>query len=179
MAHDWAFLDPQEYFDFHVEMGNIAMFCRAYTFGDYAFYPTELGPTAPGPGRDFLPRLYELAQKAGMPFWSYLCSGTDLNVANKRWDWLIPTSREQNSGAGFLAPESGWTDLLCARIAELVKEFPVDWIVFDWFTYGGCSPGFAVQPASFVEENFKSIMGREMPNTGAEITEDESLDYTR
>ncbi len=67
LAHEWAFVDPREYFEYHREFGNSAIFLQAYTFGGYAFYPTELGPVAPGPGRDLLPQLYELARAAGMP----------------------------------------------------------------------------------------------------------------
>ena len=57
MAHDFAFLDPQEYFDWHRDFGNNLFFIQAYTFCGYAYYPTRLGPVAPGPGREILPRL--------------------------------------------------------------------------------------------------------------------------
>ncbi len=49
--HDWAYIDPGEYFDWHRDFGCNVMFCQAYVFGGYAFYPTSLGPVAPGPGR--------------------------------------------------------------------------------------------------------------------------------
>ena len=49
--HEWAFVDPQEYFDWHMEFGTNVMFCQAYIFGGTALYPTKLGPVAPGPGR--------------------------------------------------------------------------------------------------------------------------------
>ena len=28
--HDWAFINPQEYFDWHQEFGNNVMFCQAW-----------------------------------------------------------------------------------------------------------------------------------------------------
>jgi hypothetical protein len=33
---DWAFINPQQYFDWHREFGVNVMFCQAYTFGGYA-----------------------------------------------------------------------------------------------------------------------------------------------
>ena len=37
---DWAFIDPQAYFDWHVEFGNNVTFCQAYAPG----IPAELRP---------------------------------------------------------------------------------------------------------------------------------------
>ena len=54
---DWAFINPKEYFEWHKAFGVNVMFCQAYTFGGYAFYPTNLGAEAPGPGRDLFPEL--------------------------------------------------------------------------------------------------------------------------
>jgi hypothetical protein len=68
---DWAYVDPKEYFDWHLRFGNNAVFLQAYTHTGYAFYPTRLGATAPGAGCEFLPRVFEMSQKAGVPFWSY------------------------------------------------------------------------------------------------------------
>ena len=39
--------------------------------------PDELGPVVPGPGVKLLPKLYDLSQKAGMPFCGYFSCGTD------------------------------------------------------------------------------------------------------
>lgn len=180
LAHDFAFVDPVEYFNWHHEFGNNAMFMQAYTLSGYAFYPTRLGPVAPGPGQDFLPRLYDLSQKHGLPFCSYFCIGADLITSNLRPTWVIPTSRGYtDTQSGFLAPESPWTDLLCARIEEFLKMYPCEYMLFDWFVYGTLRPDFAVQPAWFVKEPFMEIIGREMPETAAEITPVESLLYKR
>ena len=177
--HDWANVDPRAYFDWHVEFGNNVLFCQAYTFCGYAFYPTRLGPVAPGPGQELLPRLYELSRQAGLPFVSYFCIGADLAMSNLREQWVVPTSR-QFAPHGFLAPESPWTDLLCARIDEFLRQYPVDWLLLDWFVYGHLRPDeFAVQPAWFVEQPFREIIGRDMPANASDITLDESLAYKR
>jgi len=49
--HEWAFVDPHAYFDWHRQFGTNVTYMQAYTFGGYAFYPTRLGPVAPGPAR--------------------------------------------------------------------------------------------------------------------------------
>lgn len=176
---DWAGVDPQEYFDWHRAIGNNVTFCQAYAFGGYAFYPTRLGPAAPGEGSRLMPRLFELSQEANMPFWSYFCIGADLVMCNMRDHWLVPGSRAYMPH-GFLAPESPWTDLLCARIDEFLRMYPVDTILFDWFVYGHLRPNDAkVQPAWFVEKPFKEIIGREMPGKAEDITPLENLLYKR
>ncbi len=176
---DWAFVKPREYFNWHREFGSNVMFCQAYTFGGYAFYPTRLGPVAPGPGCELFPALFELARQAGMPTWSYFCVGADLIMSNLRDAWVVPTSR-QFASHGFLAPESPWTDLLCERVAEFLTAYPVDWLLFDWFVYGCLKTGeFRVQPAWFVTEPFAEIIGRPMPEKAEEITATENLRYKR
>lgn len=175
---DWAFINPEDYFNWHLRFGNNVSFCQAYTFGGYAFYPTKLGPVAPGPGQELLPKLFELSRKATIPFWSYFNVGADLTMSNLRSAWVIPGSREF-AHFGFLAPESPWTDLLCKRIQEFLSFYPVDWILFDWFVYGKLKPDFPVQPAWFVEKPFKEIVGRVMPDNASEITPEESLKYKR
>ena len=178
MANDFAFLDPREYFEWHREFGNNVQFMQAYTFCGYAFYPTKLGPVAPGPGREILPRMYELSRAAGMPFCSYFCVGADMTVNNQRNPWIVPGSRSID-WYGYLAPESPWTDLLCDRIQELLESYPVDWLLFDWFACGSLKPTFAVQPAWFVEKPFREIIGRPLPERAADITPAESLRYKR
>lgn len=176
---DWAFVNPKEYFDWHMEFGNNVMYCQAYTHGGYAFYPTRLGPVAPGPGQELLPRLFELSRSAGVPFYSYFDTSVDLIMSNFRNHWVIPGSRDY-AHYGFLAPESPWTDLLCARISEFLSAYPVDWMVFDWFVYGNLKPDEAqVQPAWFVEKPFRDIIGRDMPDKASEITPEENLAYKR
>jgi hypothetical protein len=176
---DWAFINPTEYFEWHKAFGVNVMFCQAYTFGGFAFYPTRLGPVAPGPGRDLFPQLFKLARRAHLPFHAYFCVGADLIMSNLRNSWVIPTSRNSNYW-GYLAPESPWTDLLCARISEFLRLYPVEWIVFDWFVYGNLHPNdFAVQPAWFVKAPFREIIGRDMPDDAAKITPEESLKYKR
>lgn len=177
-AQDWACIDPKEYFQWHRNFGNNVTFCQAYTFGGYAFYPSRLGPTAPGLGSHLFPRLYELSREAGISVWSYFCVGTDVTISNSRDWWVVPMSRVHTS-YGFLAPESPWTDLLVARIREFLTQYPVDWILFDWFVYGGLKPDFPVQPAWFVEKPFREIIGRQMPKQAEDITPKESLLYKR
>jgi len=176
---DWAFVNPQDYFDWHKEFGVNVMFCQAYTFGGYAFYPTRYGPVAPGPGGNLFPELFKLARKAHLPFHAYFCVGADLVTSNMRNSWVIPTSRNYGHW-GFLAPESPWTDLLCARVEEFLRLYPVEWIIFDWFVYGNLqSNGFPVQPAWFVKAPFREIIGHDMPDDAAQIAPEESLRYKR
>jgi len=178
-AYDWAFVDPQQYFDWHRDIGNNVAFCQAYTFGGYAFYPTRLGPVAPGPGSQMLPRLYDLSRKAGMPFMSYFCVGADLVMSNHRPGWVLPNSRNV-APYGFLGPETPWTDLFCRRVREFLRQFPVEWLLFDWFIYGTLHPNEAVvYPAPFVAKPFQEIIGRPMPKTAAEITAEQMLKYKR
>lgn len=179
MAHEWAFVEPEEYFRWHVDFGSNVVYCQAYTFGGYAFYPTKLGPVAPGPGRDLFPRLYELARKARMPVWSYFCVGADLTVTNFRGQWVVPGSRDERPH-GFLAPESEWTDLLCARVEEFLRCFPIEWLLFDWFVYGSLkSDEFSIRPAPFMERPFREITGRPLPDSADKITSEENLAYKR
>jgi len=179
MPQDWAGLDPAEYFAWHRDFGVNIFFLQGYVFGGYALYPTKLGPVAPGPGGELFPKLFKLAQKAGMPFCGYFSTGLNLIASNLRDDWVVPTSRN-HLWAGLLAPESPWTDLLCARITEFLKLYPVEWINFDCFNYGKYdSNDFAVQPSPHVKGPFREIIGRTMPETSAEITPEESLRYKR
>jgi hypothetical protein len=176
---DWAFVDPQAYFDWHRELGSNAAFCQAYAFGGYAFYPTKLGPVAPGPGAELLPRLFDLSRRAGMPFWSYFCVGADLATCVVRPSWIVPGSRAYGHH-GFLAPESPWTDLLCARVEEFLRAYPVDWLLFDWFVYGSLKTDeFRVEPAWFAREPFQQIIGRPMPEAAEAISPEECLHYKR
>ena len=179
MAADWAQVDPQEYFDWHTGFGVNTIVCQAYLFGGTALYPSRLGPVAPGTGAEFLPRLYELSRKAKLPFMSYFCAGVDLTVAVHRPAWIIPTSYN-HAHHGFLAPESPWTDLLCARVAEFLTDYPVEWLMFDWFVYGSLhTDEFPVQPAWFARQPFEQLIGRPMPERAQEITAEESLIYKR
>ncbi len=185
--HEWAFVDPDEYFAWHMELGTNVMYCQAYIFGGTAFYPTKLGPVAPGPGSQLFPRLYKLARDRGVPVWSYFCVGADLVMSNHCHHWVVPGSGQREVGAektvfpyGFLAPESGWTDLLVARVREFLGMFPVDWLLFDWFGYGGLVPNEdPVIPAAYAAPHFRRIIGRDMPGRVEEITSDERMAYKR
>lgn len=186
--HEWAFVDPEEYFTWHREFGTNVMFCQAYIFGGTALYPSKLGPVAPGPGQYLFPSLYDLARNAGVPVWSYFCVGADLVMSNHCGGWVVPGSRNWTGGTietpvfphGFLAPESAWTDLLCARVREFLTQFPVDWLLFDWFGYGGLKPDTdPVVPAEYARSPFKRIIGRDMPSRSEEITASEQLRYKR
>jgi hypothetical protein len=176
---DWAFVDPREYFQWHLDFGNNVVFLQAYTYGGYAFYPSRLGPVAPGPGSQLLPKVFELTRKKGMPFWSYFCVGADVAMNSYHPEWVVPGSRAHWQH-GFLGPETPWTDLLCARIREFLSSYPADWLIFDWFCYGEqVDHSFPVQPAWFVERPFQQIIGRPMPADGMAITPEESLAYKR
>jgi len=129
-----------------------------------------------------------MARRAGIPTWSYLCVGADLVMSNHRAEWVVPGSREWRESPdgpapfpyGFLAPESGWTDLLLARVREFLGLYPVEWLLFDWFGYGGLRPNRdPVVPAEYAREPFRRIIGREMPETAGEITPDEAMLYKR
>lgn len=178
---DWAFINPREYFNYHRAVGSNAIFCQSYTQSGYAFYPSRLGPVAPGPGRDLAPRLFDMTKKAGLPYWGYFCVGTDLIMSSLRPQWRIPADSAKRRDAGtFLGPESPWTDLLCARIGEFLTDYPADWILFDWFVYGCTAPDtYRVQPAWFVERPFREIIGRTMPSSAKEISKAENLKYKR
>jgi hypothetical protein len=179
LPEDWAFVHPREYFAWHKDFGVNIIFCQPYTWCGYAYYPTKLGPVAPGPGQNLYPELYKLSRKAGLPFCSYFCIGIDIIMCNLRTDWLVPTSRKYNP-YGLLAPESPWTDLLCARITESLKMYPVEWINFDCFNYGKYfGEDFGVQPSPYVKGPFKEITGRDMPDDASEISYEESLKYKR
>jgi len=170
---DWAFVNPEEYFNWHRDFGVNCMFCQAYTHTGYAFYPTKLGPVAPGPGSQLFGELFKLSRKARMPFCAYFSIARDDCMQAARPGWRVP-------GGTFLAPESPWTDLLCARITEFLRLYPVEWINFDVFTYGVYRASqFKIQPASFVKEPFREIIGRAMPDDAAKIAPEESLKYMR
>jgi len=179
LPQDWAYLDPEEYFAWHRDLGVNIFFLQGYSWCGYAFYPTKLGPVAPGPGAELFPKVFKMAQKAGLPFCGYFCIGCDLMVSNIRNEWTVPTSRNRMQ-QGLLAPESPWTDLLCARITEFLRLYPVEWINFDCFNYGRYNSNlFQVQPSPFVKGPFKEIIGREMPEKAEEITPEENLKYKR
>ena len=166
-AHEWAFVDPQEYFDWHRDFGVNCMFCQAFTTAGYAFYPTKLGPVAPGPGVKVLPELFERSQKSGMPFCSYFSCGTDDVMS--RPDGAAGRPTRPVPGTQLLAPESPWTDLLCERVTEFLRQYPVEWVCFDPFTYGKLGANnFRVPPAWFVKKPFREIIGREMPERRGE-----------
>ncbi len=170
---DWAFVNPEEYFNWHRDFGVNCMFCQAYTHTGYAFYPTKLGPVAPGPGSQLFGELFKLSRRAGMPFCAYFSIARDDGVQTTRPQWRVP-------GGSFLAPESPWTDLLCARITELLRLYPVEWINFDVFTYGVYRASqFKIQPAWFAKAPFREIIGRTMPDDPGKIAAEESLKYMR
>ncbi|NBB95388.1 MAG: hypothetical protein GVY16_06565 [Planctomycetes bacterium] len=60
-AHEWTDLDPQEFFDVHMAMGNNAMLCHSYCHADYALYPSRLGVDVDSGGR-----LHRLGETQGI-----------------------------------------------------------------------------------------------------------------
>jgi len=179
-ADDWAFIDPQAYFDWHVEFGTNVIYCQAFVHGGYAFYPTKLGPWAPGPGSDLFGSLYRLARDKDMPVWSYMCAGMDLVMCANWHEYLTFSQYTDHFQHGFLAPETPWTDLLCARIREFLGMYPVDWLLLDWFVYGDLKPNeHRIHPYPFMQQPFKEVTGRALPSTTEEITDEENLVYKR
>jgi hypothetical protein len=174
---DYAVLDPQAYFDYHREVGNNVMFLQAYTVAGFAFYPTKLGPTGAGKSAELLPRLWDLSRKAKLPFMSYMDVGYDFWAEKQHPEWIVPGIRRPTPN--YLAPESGWTELLCRRIREFLGRFPVEWLLFDMFGYGPHPNDFQVQPAPFMERPFREIIGRPMPAKAGQITPEENLKYKR
>ena len=122
-----------------------------------------------------LPRLWDLSRQAKMPFMAYMCvnyeTGSE-SVARRHPEWMIP-------GTTMFAPESGWTELLCQRLREFLSQFPVEWLAFDGFDYGGLEGEYPVKPAPYVETPFREIIGRAMPARAEEITPAERLKYKR
>ena len=174
-AADWANLDPQEYFDYHRRFGNNMLFFQAYNAAGFSYYPTKLGPVAPRRGVQLLPRLWNLSRQARMPFMAYMCVNYETgpeSVAHRHPEWLIP-------GTSMFGPESGWTELLCQRLREFLSQFPVEWLAFDGFDYGGLCGDYPVKPAPYVEAPFREILGRAMPARAEEITPAERLKYKR
>jgi hypothetical protein len=177
-AQDWAHIDPDEYYDWHLDFGNNIVFCQSYTWSGYAFYPSKLGPLAPQKGAQLLPRLYERAKKDKLPFMGYFYLATDLMFSNLYKEWTIPNSWISKYGL-CLAPEGPWGELICARINEYMRMYPeTDWILFDGFAYGW-SNDCPVQPEWFVKKPFKEIIGRNMPEKAEEIDPEESRKYKR
>jgi len=169
--------DPAEFARWHMDIGCNALFHHAYTFNGCAWYPSRLGPCAPEPGSRFLGKVLDIAHRAGLPFHTYFCVGQDRFTCANRLDWVVPGS--SGFGPGMLAPESGWTDLLCRRVEEALGMYPIDAVLFDWFVYGDLRPDFGVRPAPFVEKPFREIIGRAMPEKAEDITAQESLRYKR
>ena len=116
-----------------------------------------------------------------MPVWSYYCVSTDLARSREHPEWIVPGSEAGSYGhGGFFGPETPHTELVCARLREFLKEYPVDWILLDWFVYGSLKPDEAlVQPAEFVKQPFQEIIGRPMPAKAEDITPAEHLKYKR
>ena len=148
-------------------------------YNDCAWYPTRLGPQVPQATTGFFGKLVGRARDAGAVVGAYMNVGMDKFICAVRPDWLIPRTWERHH-PGFLAPESGWTDLLCERVEEFLSQYPVDVMLFDWFVYGTTvDQVYPVQPAPFVKESFRKFIGREMSEEAEDLTEEESLLYQR
>jgi hypothetical protein len=181
LPEDWSEVDAREYFDWHRRFGNNVTYCQAYCSSGFALYPSKLGPVGKGKAATLFPRLYELSRGAGMPVWSYFTVAADLFMSKEHPEWIIPGSEDRSYGhGGFFGPETPRTGLLCQRVHEFLKQFPVDWLLLDWFAYGRLVPnGGDVQPAEFVKMPFQRIVGRPMPEQAQEITAEENLTYKR
>ena len=179
MGHEFVDVDPHAIVDWQLELGANYISQHAVTYHGCAWYPTRLGPQVPQATTGFFGKVLERARGAGAVTGAYMNVGMDKFVCAVRPDWLVPKTPELHP-PGFLAPESGWTDLLCARIEEFLGQYPVDVMLFDWFVYGTTLDTiYPVQPAPFVEAPFEEILGRKLPESAEEITEEESLRYQR
>jgi hypothetical protein len=179
-AHDYAEIDAHEVYEYARGLGNNGIFCHAYTINGCAMYPSRLGPVSAGRAGTLLPDLFALARRDGLATWSYFDVGQDAVINATRQHWLIPGTAGGGHPPGFLAPETPWTDLLCARVEELLAVEPVDWLLFDGFVYGSFWPDlFRVPPASYMEGPFKEIVGRPLPTTIEEIRPEENHLYKR
>ena len=67
LPQDWAYLNPEEYFAWHRDFGVNIFFLQGYTWCGYAFYPTKLGPVAPGPGPDCFPNFSAWRKRPAFP----------------------------------------------------------------------------------------------------------------
>lgn len=179
-ASDYADVDARQVFDYALSLGNNAIFCHAYTLNGCALYPSRLGPVSAGSAGTLLPDLYEIAKRNGLPFWSYFNVGQDAHINSVRPNWLIPGTATGGDPSGFLAPETPWTDLLCARVEEFLATWKVDWLIFDGFVYGSFKPDlFKIPPAWYAREPFREIVGRALPSTIEGIRPEENLLYKR
>src|SRR5262245_12360175 len=181
LPEDWSEVDARQYFDWHRRFGNNVTYCQAYCHHGYALYPSKLGPVGTGNAATLFPRLYELSRGAGMPMWSYFNVSYDFFTTKEHPEWIIPgTVVKPHGSGGFIGPETPYTELLCKRIHELLKQYPVDWMLLDWFNYGLVQQnGFPVQPTEFVKQPFRRILGRRMPERAKDITAEENLIYKR
>jgi hypothetical protein len=181
LPEDWAEVNAQQYFDWHREFGNNVVYCQAYCSSGFALYPSKLGPLGKGNAARLFPQLYARARKANMPVWSYFCVSADWFSSRQHPEWIVPGSESGSCGhGGFFGPETPHTQLVCARIREFLKEYPVDWLLLDWFVYGSLTPDeYQVQPAEFAKQPFQEIIGRPMPAKAADITPEENLKYKR
>ncbi|MGA2617094.1 MAG: hypothetical protein ABSF26_05740 [Thermoguttaceae bacterium] len=174
-------MSAQQYFDWHQGFGNNAVYCQAYCSSGFALYPSKLGPVGHGKASQLFPEIYLLARKAKMPVWSYFCVSADLFQSREHPEWIVPGSAPGSYGhGGLFGPETPHTALVCARLREFLKDYPVDWLLLDWFVYGSLKPNEArVQPAGFVKQPFQEILGRPMPSKASDITPEEHLKYKR
>jgi hypothetical protein len=179
-ASDYAGIVARDLFGYMLSLGNNAIFCHAFTINGCATYPTRLGPVSAGAMGTLLPSLYEITRKNGLPFWSYFDVGQDGHIGSARPHWLIPGTAGGGNPPGFLAPETPWTDLLCARVEEFLASYKVDWLLFDGFVYGSFQPDlFRVPPAWYMEQPFREIFGRDLPAKAEDISPEENLRYKR
>ncbi len=181
LPEDWSEVVAHEYFDWHRKFGNNVTYCQAYCHTGFALYPSKLGPVGKGNAATLFPTLYELSRSAGMPVWSYFNVSYDFFTTKEHPEWIIPGTVVKRQGpGGFIGPETPYTELLCKRIHEFLKQYPVDWLLLDWFNYGPLHHnGMPVQPAEFVKQPFRQIIGRPMPKRAEDITDEENLIYKR
>ena len=172
-ASDYADIDAQEVYDYAMYLGNNAVFCQSSTINGCALYPSRLGPVSAGNMGRLFPDLYKICRSNGTPVWSYFSVAQDGHMSHTHPHWCIPNT-------DFLAPETPWTDFLCGRIEEFLGLFPVEWLIFDAFTYGSFWPD-TVEPrlADFMKRPFEDIIGRPLPENAGEITDEEWLRYKR
>ena len=183
-ATDWRAIDPTAHIQRQLDSGANVVSCQGWTYSGYALFESELGPRATGSAVTLMPRAFAVAKDLGVPVVTYLNVGSDLAVCATRPHWLVAGSQGVEIlgdvfPSGFLAPESGWGDLLIERIAELLSRFPADWLLLDWFCYGNLLNDLPISVTSLVRETYLELIGDPPSDPSGTLDEQEALRYRR
>jgi hypothetical protein len=183
-ATDWQAIDPTAYIQRQLDAGANLVSCQGWTYSGYALFESELGPRAIGSAATLMPRAFAVAKHLRVPVVTYINVGSDLAVSATRPHWLVPGSQGVEIlgdvfPSGFLAPESGWGDLLIERITELLSRFPADWLLLDWFCYGNLVNDLPISMTSLVHDTYRKLIGGPPSDPSGTLNEHEALRYRR